>query len=238
MTRSSSWARSPSPSACTSTMSATTSRSTSATNVETPQDLGVLGVVAEVDQGDELAGDVAVLAPPGDLVVAQLGVDVENAGALGVLVDLRLPPQRRPPRRGPVSPVDERDGAADAPGDLLGARSRVARARPGGAGAGRRPGPPTGRHRGRGRSPRARRAAGRPSPRGRPGAGGCRPGTGTTGAPTPRPGATSSPPLGHHHQDGPGVGGLRPPPRRSPRCCPRTRRRTRASPVPTKSGGS
>ena len=43
--------------------------------LEAPDHLGVFGVVAEVDQGHDLAGDVAVLAPAGDLVVAELGID-------------------------------------------------------------------------------------------------------------------------------------------------------------------
>ena len=91
--RSRSWARSPSPAARTSMTSATTSRSTSDDQVEAPGHLGMLGIVAQVDQRDELPGGIPVLAPAGQLVVAQLGIDVEEGRALGVLVDLGLPPQ-------------------------------------------------------------------------------------------------------------------------------------------------
>src|SRR5580692_2061969 len=61
---------------------------------EAPGQLGMLGVVAQIDEGDDLAGDVPVLAPAGDLVVTELGVDRGEGGRLGVLVDLRLPSER------------------------------------------------------------------------------------------------------------------------------------------------
>ena len=50
--------------------------------LEAAADLGVLVVVAQLDQREHLAGDVAVLAPAGHLVVAQLGTRLAKAGAL------------------------------------------------------------------------------------------------------------------------------------------------------------
>jgi len=50
--------------------------------VEPAAHLGVLGVVAEVDQRDQLTGGVAVQAPAGHLVVAELGVHVPEGGDL------------------------------------------------------------------------------------------------------------------------------------------------------------
>ena len=48
---------------------------------------------------NELAGDVAVLAPAADLVVVELGVLVPERGRLGVLVDVALPAVWPRPRR-------------------------------------------------------------------------------------------------------------------------------------------
>ena len=60
--------------------------------LEAPAHLRVLEVVAELHQGDHLAGHVAVLAPARHLVVTHLGQAVGEGGRLGVLVDLALPP--------------------------------------------------------------------------------------------------------------------------------------------------
>ena len=72
--RSSSWARSPSPAARTSMHVGHHLAQHLGHQVEPPAHLGVLGIVAQIDQGDQLAGGVAVLPPAGQLVVAQLGV--------------------------------------------------------------------------------------------------------------------------------------------------------------------
>ena len=62
---------------------ATTSSTIVVDEVEAAGDLRVLEVVAELDEREHLAGDVAVLAPAADLVVAQLGARrSQNAGAL------------------------------------------------------------------------------------------------------------------------------------------------------------
>ena len=49
---------------------------------DTPHHLGVLGVVTEIHEGNQLARDVAVLAPTGYLVVAELGEDAVERGDL------------------------------------------------------------------------------------------------------------------------------------------------------------
>ena len=118
-TRSSSWARSPSPCARTSITSATTSRSISVTIGEASRDLGMLGVVAEVDESEHLAGHVSVLAPAGHLVVPELGIDRVERRALRVLVHLGLPPHRRRSTDG-LGAVDQGDRPADPAGDDLG----------------------------------------------------------------------------------------------------------------------
>ena len=61
--------------------SATTSSTTSRDELEAAADLRVLVVVAQVDEREHLAGDVAVLAPAADLVVAELGVRVRRRPA-------------------------------------------------------------------------------------------------------------------------------------------------------------
>src|SRR5581483_3109034 len=84
--------------------------------VETPAHLRVLVVVAQVDEGHDLAGHVAVLAPALHLVVRQLGLAGPERRALGVLVDLVLPPQGGGGAEA-VAAEDHRDGATDAAGD-------------------------------------------------------------------------------------------------------------------------
>ena len=63
----------------------------------------MLEPVAQLDEREQLAGDVAVLAPAADLVVVELGVLVPERGRLGVLVDSHFqriaatPPSAPPP---------------------------------------------------------------------------------------------------------------------------------------------
>ena len=71
----------------------------------------------ELDQGEHLPGDVAVLAPTADLVVVELGIDVPERGRLRVLVDRALPPHRRDTAE-PAAAVDDRDRAVDLAGEL------------------------------------------------------------------------------------------------------------------------
>ena len=72
----------------------------------------VLEAVPQLDERDELAGDVAVLTPRADLVVVELGIRVPERGRLRVLVDVALPPVRRD-RAERAAAVDQRDRAAD-----------------------------------------------------------------------------------------------------------------------------
>ncbi len=95
ITRSRSWARGPSPSASTRSMLAHDLVDEVVHQAEPPVDLGVLEVVPELDERQDLTGDVTVLAPPCDLVVAQLGHAVGEGRHLGVLVALGLPPLGR-----------------------------------------------------------------------------------------------------------------------------------------------
>src|SRR5579884_1313673 len=83
--------------------------------LEAADDLGVLGVVAQVDQGEQLPGGVAELAPAHHLVVAKLRVHGVERRGLGVLVDLGLPPQGGGRAHG-AGAVDEGDRPADALG--------------------------------------------------------------------------------------------------------------------------
>src|SRR5205814_7021446 len=85
--------------------------------VAAPDHLWVLEIVTEPDRGDGLAGDVARLAPTRHLVVAQLGVRVEEGRQLRVLVALGLPALRGRRADGAAA-VDERDRASDAAGEL------------------------------------------------------------------------------------------------------------------------
>ena len=71
-TRSRSWASVPSPSACTVWIGHDLVEQVG-DQVEPAADLRVLVVVAQQDQAEHLPGQVAVLAPAADLVVAQLG---------------------------------------------------------------------------------------------------------------------------------------------------------------------
>ena len=72
----------------------------------------VLEAVAQLDEREHLAGDVAVLAPAAHLVVVELGVLVPERGRLGVLVHRLLPPQRGDAAE-PAGAVDDRDRAPD-----------------------------------------------------------------------------------------------------------------------------
>ena len=87
--------------------------------------LRVLEPVAQLDEREHLAGDVAVLAPAAHLVVVELGVLVPERGRLGVLVHRLLPPHRGDAAE-PAAAVDDRDGAPDLARQLA---RRVARAR-------------------------------------------------------------------------------------------------------------
>src|SRR3546814_18768829 len=58
--------------------------------LEAAGDLRVLEVVTEAHDRRDLAGDVTVLAPSADLVVAHLRDAGREGGGLGVLVDLPL----------------------------------------------------------------------------------------------------------------------------------------------------
>ena len=91
--------------------------------VEAPHHLRVLVVVAQLHQRDQLTGDVAVLAPPDDLVVAQLGVEYAPiAGAFAF--SLTWPCQRvTAALPSDAGRVEQRERAADALGQLLGRRS-------------------------------------------------------------------------------------------------------------------
>ena len=102
-TRSKSWASGPSPSASTTQMSADDLEHLLVHQREPAGDVRGLVPVAQLDQREDLAGDVAVLAPPAQLVVADLGQHVGEGGRLGVLVHLVLPAQsRRPPPSAPA----------------------------------------------------------------------------------------------------------------------------------------
>jgi hypothetical protein len=77
----------------------------------------VLEAVPQLDERDELAGDVAVLAPCADLVVVELGIRVGERGRLRVLVHIAFPPVGR--HRPDGSPaVDQRNGAPDLASEL------------------------------------------------------------------------------------------------------------------------
>ena len=72
----------------------------------------VLEAVAQLDEREQLAGDVAVLAPTTDLVVVELGVLVPERRRLRVLVHVALPAVRGDPTERAAA-VDQRDRAAD-----------------------------------------------------------------------------------------------------------------------------
>ena len=93
----------------------------------------VLEAVPQLDEREDLPGDVAVLAPAADLVVVELGVRGPERGCLRVLVDVALPAHRRD-RAERAAAVDERDRAVDPAGELA---RRVRRARRPRAGTGR-----------------------------------------------------------------------------------------------------
>ena len=95
--RSRSWASSPSPSAVHLLDAGHDLVEQPVGELEAVHDLRVLEVVAQPDQGDDLAGDVAVLAPSRELVVAQLGLGVPEGGDLGVLVHAATSTGRRRP---------------------------------------------------------------------------------------------------------------------------------------------
>ena len=75
----------------------------------------VLEAVPQLDEREQLAGDVAVLTPAADLVVVELGVLVPERGRLRVLVDVALPAVRGDTAERAAA-VDDRDRAADAGG--------------------------------------------------------------------------------------------------------------------------
>ena len=77
----------------------------------------MLEVVAQTDERDGLPREVAVLAPPGDLVMAELGLGVPERRDLGVLVHLRLPPLGGHSAHRATA-VDQRDGPADVAGQV------------------------------------------------------------------------------------------------------------------------
>ena len=77
----------------------------------------MLEAVPQLDEREDLTGHVAVLAPPADLVVVELGVRVPERRRLRVLVDVALPALRRD-RTERAAAVDQRDRAADPAGDL------------------------------------------------------------------------------------------------------------------------
>src|SRR5207342_291813 len=66
----------------------------------------------QLDQREDLTGDVAVLAPAAHLVVIELRVLVPERGRLGVLVHRLLPAQRRDAAEAAAA-VDDRNGAPD-----------------------------------------------------------------------------------------------------------------------------
>ena len=66
----------------------------------------------QLHDGEQLARDVAVLAPRADLVVIELGIEVPERRRLRILVDVALPPVRRD-RAELTAAVDERDRAPD-----------------------------------------------------------------------------------------------------------------------------
>ncbi len=139
--------------------------------LEPPRDLRVLEAVPELDQGDQLTGDVAVLSPAADLVVVQLGVRVPERRRLGVLVHVGLPAHRGDRRRSgrrrtPTGSCRRSGERSRAPGWTArrprGGTDRV------GAPAAPEPSPTMRAPRARARSGRGRRRAerpGRPAPR-------------------------------------------------------------------------
>src|SRR5205085_2121103 len=88
-------------------------------HLEATGDLRVLELVPQVDEGEDLPRDVAMLTPTLHLVVAELGMRVPERRRVRVLVHLRLPAGRRH-RADVAAAVDERDRATDALGDDLG----------------------------------------------------------------------------------------------------------------------
>ena len=163
----------PSPSARTSSMPPTTSSSSESHEVEAAGELGMLVVVAQVHEGEHLAGHVAVLAPAATSLWHSSGTRLAERRRLGVLVDLAFQRMRghRPER---PAAVDDRHRAPDAPGERLGGvvRSRELVAPTlelvdGGAAS-------SPRARGTARSARARAAAAPRARRCRRGASGCR----------------------------------------------------------------
>src|SRR5262249_4922530 len=82
-------------------------------------ELLVLEAVPQLDEGEDLARDVAVLAPAADLVVIELGIGVPERRRLGVLVHVALPALGGDGAER-TAPVEDRDGRPDAPGDLAG----------------------------------------------------------------------------------------------------------------------
>ena len=82
-------------------------------------DLGGLVVVAEQDERQDLAGDVAVLAPAGDLAVDHVGQLAGPGRGLGALVELRLPAGGGHAAERAAA-VDDRHGAGQAAGQVDG----------------------------------------------------------------------------------------------------------------------
>src|SRR3546814_17931227 len=83
--------------------------------LEAAGDLRVLEVVTEAHDRRDLAGDVTVLAPSADLVVAHLRDAGREGGGLGVLVDLALEAVGRG-----LAEVATAVGDGDGAGDLAG----------------------------------------------------------------------------------------------------------------------
>ena len=115
--RSSSCARRPCPSASTVSTWCTHSSMISRVASKRGREPRVLEAVPELDERDQLARDVAVLAPRADLVVVELGILVPERGRLRVLVDVALPAVRGDAAERAAA-VDERDRAADLAGEL------------------------------------------------------------------------------------------------------------------------
>src|SRR5918995_3910552 len=84
---------------------------------EPPPDLLVLEAVPQLHEREELTCDVAVLAPPADLVVVELGVGVPERRRLGVLVHVALPALRGDGTESAAA-VEDRDRRPDPPRDL------------------------------------------------------------------------------------------------------------------------
>ena len=94
-----------------------------ARRVETELQPLVLEAVAQLDERDQLARDVAVLTPAADLVVVELGILVPERGRLGVLVHVALPAVRGDTTERAAA-VDDRNRAAEMSGELARRDSR------------------------------------------------------------------------------------------------------------------